>query len=364
MASPGTPFKMKTYKNLWKKVISFENLEKAYWKARKRKSNNPKIKKFEEHWRLNLCILMRELRNNTYKPKPLKKFVLRDPKTRVICVSEFRDRIIHHSLVNILQPIFEPRFIHDSYASRKGRGTLTAIQRFDKFKRKASNNGKLLKNARTNNDVKGYVLKADIKHYFQTVNHKILMDLINKRIKDENIMWLVRIILDNYIAEIEGVGMPLGNWTSQFFANIYLDELDQFVKHKLKIKYYLRYVDDFVILHRSRKTLEEYRAKIKEFIKTLELELHPDKCRIIPLRKGTTFLGYRIFYNHKLVRRRNLRKIKGKLKQSMKEYKKGKIDAWDVLEKLQGWSGYAMHANSYRLRQRMHKEWESRLTKC
>lgn len=175
---------MKTYKNLWDKLCTFENLEQAYEQAKLHKSNNPKVIEFEKHWRLNLCILLKELRAQTYNPKPLTKFILRDPKTRLICVSEFGDRVIHHALVNILNPVFEPRFIHDSYASRKGKGTLPALERLDNFKRKVTVNGELVKNARNSNWVKCFALKADIKHYFETVKHDVLIEILRKRIKD------------------------------------------------------------------------------------------------------------------------------------------------------------------------------------
>ena len=353
---------MKTYRNLWKDLYSFENLERAYWQARKHKSNNPKVIKFEKHWRLNLCILLRELRTKTYKPLPLMKFVLRDPKTRLICVSDFRDRIVHHALVNILQPIFEPRFIFDSHASRKGKGTTTALRRFDQFKRKVTVNGSLLSARRTANDVAGYALKADIRHYFQTVDHEVLLRIISKHVKDNDVLWLVRVILDNYDSEAPGKGMPLGNWTSQFFANIYLNELDQFVKHSLKAKYYIRYVDDFIILHESRTALQEYERKIQMFLQdVLKLELHPDKCQIVSLKRGISLLGFRVFYHHKRLRKRNIRKIKGRLKEYLKSYEKGLLSASDILETLQGWSAYAMQGNTYNLRKRLFNKIEDNL---
>ena len=131
---------MKTHKHLFEKLISIENLENAYWKARKHKSNNPAVREFEKHWQLHLAILHCELKTKTYKPQALKTFILRDPKTRRISVSDFRDRVVHHALVNILQPIFEPLFIYDSYASRKGKGTMAALKRFETFLRKATKN--------------------------------------------------------------------------------------------------------------------------------------------------------------------------------------------------------------------------------
>src|SRR3989338_4480299 len=264
--SGNTLFQMNAHNTLWNIFCSFDNLHHAYFLAREGKSSRPDIQEFDQHWWYHLCILLKELKTKTYQPVPLRTFLLRDPKTRVISVSDFRDRIIHHALIDILQPIFEPKFIADSYASREGKGTLAALQRFDQFKRKVSRNGQLLPDARNNNDVIGFVFKADIKHYFQTVDQAVLLDIIKKKIKDENIMWMIRQILQNYDSGNEQKGMPLGNWTSQFFANVYLNELDQFVKHTLRVKYYIRYVDDFVILHHSADALREYGQQIEEFL--------------------------------------------------------------------------------------------------
>lgn len=347
---------MKTYNHLYKKLYSWENLEEAYWKARRHKTNNPRVRAFDEHWRLYLCQLLNEMRTKTYTPRPLQRFVLRDPKTRVICVSDFRDRIVHHALVNILQPIFEPRFIHDSYASREGKGNLLALVRFDVFLHKVSKNGRLIESARNKNQIVGFAFKADIKHYFDTVDHEVLLNMIKRRIKDENILWLIHKILANHNAGIPGKGMPLGNWTSQFFANIYLNELDQFVKHELKAKYYIRYVDDFVIVHEQKVKLQEYKQKISQFLKILKLELHPTKCKISSLGRGITLLGFRVFYHHKLVRKRNIRKIKVKCHHLLEKYGDKGIDHQEVLDVFQGWDAYARHGNSYRLCQRLREE--------
>lgn len=348
--------------NLWNILCSFDNLRDAYFKAREHKSSSPEVQEFHKHWQYNLCILMKELKTKTYQPKPLRQFVLRDPKTRLISVSDFRDRVVHHALVNILQPIFEPRFIYDSYASRKGKGTLAALKRFDIFKRKVSFNGRLLPNARNNNDIIGFVLKADIKHYFKTVDHNVLISIMKRKIPDENIIWLIKIILEHYDSGISGKGMPLGNWTSQFFANVYLNELDQFVKHTLKAEFYIRYVDDFVIIHISQAALEGYERQIGAFIRnSLKLELHPDKCRIIPLRQGIPFLGFRIFYHYKLPSPKNIRRIKGRLALALEEYYLGFTDAAPVQEVLQGWSAYAIHGNTFRLRERMLNYIENKL---
>ena len=347
---------MKTYRRLWATLCSKQNLRLAYEKARRHKTNNPAIQAFDEHATYHLALLRHELRHKTYRPQPLQKFVLRDPKTRVICKSDFRDRVIHHALVNILQPIFEPRFIHDSYASRQGKGTLAAIKRYETFARQVTRNGGLVTGARNNNDVVGYALKCDIRHYFDTVHHDTLVRIIAQRVRDDDVLWLVRTILDHHHAQTTGAGMPLGNWTSQFFANIYLNELDQYVKHKLHATRYLRYVDDFVILDRSTTVLEAHREAITTFLRTIHLELHPTKCMIIPLRRGVAFLGFRIFSHYRLPRRRNVRSIRRRLRDLLAMYEDGQVAHERITDTLQGWNAYASHAQTYHLRLRLQSE--------
>ena len=267
---------MKTYRNLYEKICSYENLELAFKKARKRKSSKNYVIDFEKNLEENLLLLRSELLLHSYNPQSLKIFIIKDPKTRKISKSEFKDRIVHHALFNIIESIFENRFIYDSYANRKGKGVHKALKRFDYFKRKVSYNGQKKMDYLDDNDVIGYALKADIKHYFEEVDHKILLDILKKKIKDNRAVWLIKQILNNHKSKVEGKGMPLGNLTSQFFANVYLNELDQFVKHTLKAKFYTRYVDDFVILHNNKETLEKYKEQINNFLKTIKLELHPD----------------------------------------------------------------------------------------
>src|SRR3989339_248340 len=273
-------------KNLYEDICNYENLEKAFTKARKHKTLKPYIIEFEEKLKENLLQLQEELITQTYKPRPLKTFIIRGPKTRKISKSDFRDRVIHHAICNIIEPIFDKTFIYDSYANRIMKGTLKAIERFDEFKRKVSKN----------NHKACYFLKADIKHYFDTVDHQILFNILARKIEDEKVIWLIKQIFDNHKTIESGKGMPLGNLTSQFFANVYLNELDQFVKHKLKAKQYIRYVDDFVILHHSEEKLAEWKEKIVGFLReNLLLDLHPEKTRIILSDHGVDFLGLKIF---------------------------------------------------------------------
>ena len=322
--------------NLYPQIYNLSNLILAWRKARKHKTKKDYVIEFEENLIKNLLELQKELKEQTYKPIPLKTFILRDPKTRKISKSAFRDRVVHHALVRIIEPILEKSFIYDSCANRIGKGTLFALKRFDLFKRKIT----------CNLNKEAFCLKADIKHYFQAVNHLILLKIIKRKIKDEKVIWLIKQILSNYYNKDKG--MPLGNLTSQFFANVYLNDLDYFVKHILKAKFYIRYVDDFVILNENKEQLKGWMIKINRFLRDkLKIELHPQKSRIISLSKGIDFVGFRNFYYHRLLRKRNIKKMLVKVE----DYKKDNIPKEKLLEIFQGWNAYAKWANSYKLRE-------------
>jgi retron-type reverse transcriptase/predicted DNA-binding transcriptional regulator len=331
-------------RDLFAEICKYENLEQAFRKARKGKTRKDYIMEFEDKLDANLLCLRSELLLQTYRPRPLKTFILRDPKTRKISKSDFRDRVIHHALCNVIEPIFDKTFIHDSYANRKGKGTFAAIKRFDNFKRKVSQN----------NTRPCFVLKADIRHYFDNVDHNILIEIIKKRIPDVKVLWLIKTILENHKTTAEGTGMPLGNLTSQFFANVYLNELDQYVKRNLRARYYIRYVDDFVILHSSKEKLEQYKGQIDNFLRSrLALELHPDKSKIMSLEQGISFLGFRIFYHHRLVRKKNLLKFETKLRTLKEEYAKGLAEREKIVEFFEGWLAYVSHADTYKYRRHL-----------
>jgi RNA-directed DNA polymerase len=343
--------KMKTQKNLYPKIYNLSNLMIAWRKARKGKTKKIYVMEFEKDTLSNLIKLQKELKYQTYIPNPLKTFILRDPKTRKISKSAFRDRIVHHAIHNVLEPIFEKTFIYDSCANRRGKGNLFAIKRFYKFIKKVSKNGKQ-SGWYNQNQVKGYCLKADVKHYFEEVNHSVLLDLIKKKINDKKIINLIQKILSNHTGKILGKGMPLGNLTSQFFANVYLNELDYFVKHKLIQKYYIRYVDDFIILNSSKEKLFQIKKEIDNFLsEKLRLQLHPEKTKIISLSKNIDFVGFRNFYYYTLLRKRNIKKMLNKIKR----YKKEEIPKTKILESFQGWQAYAKWANTLNLRKRIVK---------
>lgn len=340
-ATAKTTLFMKTYDHLWEALCSYDNLEKAYKKARKHKTLKPYVIEFEKNLRENLLLLRSELLLHCYRPKPLVDFIVHDPKTRKISKSDFRDRIVHHALCNIIEPIFDKAFIYDSYANRIGKGTLKAVQRFDLFKRKASRNDTLT----------CYVLKADIRRYFENISHRTLMQIIQKKIADKRVLWLIKTILTNYTASQPGKGMPLGNLTSQFFANVYLNELDCLVKNEIRAEYYIRYVDDFVILYTDKNLLQDYALRINMFLKeNLQVEIHPDKSKVITLDRGIGFLGFRVFYNHRLLKKSNLRKMRSRLQSLKKEYNKGLMCYDEVYASIEGWMAYAGHANTYNLK--------------
>jgi len=340
----GTDIQMRTSGCLYEKICSMNNLANSWRKARKKKTKKNYVIEFEKDIRGNLLKLREELLNHTYKPQPLVTFILRDPKTRRISKSAFRDRIVHHSVVGIIEPIFEKIFIYDSCANRIGKGNLFALKRLKYFITKVSENGDYLDNKfKDKNFIFGYCLKADIKHYFREINREILLNIIRKKINCKNTILLIKIILDNFE---DNKGMPLGNLTSQFFANVYLNELDYFVKHKLRVKYYIRYVDDFVILHQSKKQLGIWKKEIEKFLEQeLKLELHPDKSSIVPLSRGLDFVGFRNFYHFKLLRKRNIKKMIAKINL----FNKRELSYEKLFESLQGWNAYSKWSNNYSL---------------
>jgi retron-type reverse transcriptase len=341
---------MKTYRNLYKELCSYENLELAFIKARKRKTLKDYVIKFESELSNNLEQLRQELESFTYAPGKMTEFIVRDPKTRRIGAFPFRDRIVHHAICNVIQPIFEKDFIYDSFANQKNKGTHLAIKRLEKFIRKVS---VVNKNTVT---CGGFALRADVRHYFDSVDHKILLEIIKRKIKDDKLILLIKNILENHKQETIGKGIPLGNLTSQFFANVYLNELDKFVKHVLKARYYIRYVDDFIILHKNKAVLEKWKNEISNFLRSaLQLELHPEKSRIISLNEGITMLGFRVFYRYRLLKKSNARRIWKRLERFKNEIDKNDITITDALKSIEGWMAYAKFANTHKLRQKVFK---------
>ena len=285
----------------------------AWDEFKKGKRNKLDVQKFEYNLEDNVFQLHQKLKTKTYKHSTYKSFYIQDPKLRRIHKACVKDRVLHHAVFRILYPIFDFTFISDSYSCRIKKGTHRAVNRLQKFARKVSEN----------NTRDCYILKCDIKKFFDSIDHNILISLIQKKIKDNETIWLIKEIIKSFSTSLNK-GLPLGNITSQLFANIYLNELDQFIKHKLKIKYYIRYCDDFVIINENREYLERITPQISLFLnKVLKLSLHYDKIIIRKYHRGIDFLGYISFPYHRILRTKTKKRM----------FKKNTTEASTVMSK-------------------------------
>lgn len=335
---------MKIYKNIFNEIISLENLFSAWDKFKSDKQNKRDVQLFE--WRLeeNIFKLHRDLKYRRYKHEKYSSFYIQDPKQRHIHKAAVRDRVLHHAIFSVLNPIFEPTFIPNSFSCRIGKGTHKGIDVLGKITRQTSNNS--FKPC--------FVLKCDIKKFFETIDHGILLNILRKRIKDDDAMRLLEEIIESFSSKystlFERRGVPIGNLTSQLFANIYLNEFDQFVKQKLKVKRYVRYTDDFAIVAGNKLYLESILAPIRSFLaKKLALELHPQKITIRKFHRGVDFLGYILLPHHRLLRTKTKQRIFRKLKKRIREYKNGAISKQTLEQSLQSYLGVLSHADTYKL---------------
>ncbi|MEK7500504.1 MAG: reverse transcriptase/maturase family protein, partial [Patescibacteria group bacterium] len=277
----------------------------------------------------NIFSLHPDLTNLTYRHDGYQAFNISDPKPRNIHKAIVRDRLSHHAIYRVLYPFFDRIFIADSFSCRLGKGTHKALNRFRALTYKVSRN-----NTRTS-----WILKCDIKKFFASINHEILLKILAEYIPDRNILWLLNEVISSFQTK-PGIGLPLGNLTSQLLVNIYLNGFDQFVKHKLKAKYYIRYADDFVILSENRNWLEEQIPFVQEFLfENLKLILHPDKIFIKTLASGVDFLGWVHFADHRILRtmtkRRMIRRIQGEPRQEI----------------VSSYLGLLGHGNAYRIKE-------------
>lgn len=339
---------MKIYKNIFEKIISLENLFLAWDKFKSNKQKKRDVQQFE--WRLeeNIFKLHRDLKYKRYKHGKYASFYIQDPKQRHIHKATVRDRVLHHAVFTVLNPIFEPTFISNSLSCRIGKGTHKGIDILDKLTRQVSSNA--FKPC--------FVLKCDVKKFFETINHRILLNIIRKRVKDDDTLWLLEEIIESFSSKystlFERKGLPIGNLTSQLFANIYLNEFDQFVKHKIKVKRYVRYTDDFVIVVKEKPYLENIITLIRSFLKKeLALELHPKKITIRKFHQGVDFLGYVLLPHHRLLRTKTKQRIFRKLEKRIKEYKNGMISEHTLEQSFQSYLGVLSHANAYNLGQKL-----------
>ncbi len=295
----------------FKNIISVDNLLKAWSEFVNGKRNKKDVQQFSLRLIDNILQLHGDLANKTYRHGSYESFNISDPKPRNIHKASVRDRLLHHAIYRILYLYFDTKFIADSFSCRKNKGTHKAINRFRTFANKVSQN-----NTKT-----CWVLKCDIKKFFASIDHQTLKSILAKHIKDKDVLWLLAQVIDSFNAEGKiGVGLPLGNLTSQLLANVYLNELDQFMKQELKTKHYIRYADDFVIFSQDKDYLEKLTPKINSFLqKELHLILHPDKVFIKTWASGVDFLGWVNFPSHRVLRTATKKRMFKKLEANPQE---------------------------------------------
>lgn len=302
---------------------------RAWKKFKQGKTNKYGIQEFSFYLEKHIHEISNVLKNKTYAPQPYRSFYVYDPKKRNIHAAEVVDRVVQQALFQTIEPIFEKYFIDDSYSSRFG--THAGINRLEKF----------IKKETKNYNKTAYVLKCDIRKFFDSIDHNILKSLIRKSIHDEDVLWLIDTIIDTFHKN-NGKGLPLGNVTSQLFGNIYMHVFDHFIKHDLKIKHYVRYCDDFVIVHQDSLYLESIIPIIEEFLKSrLIIQLHEKKREIRKVSQGIDFLGYVLMPYYRLVRKTTKKRI-------FRKYKAGLDNA-----QKQSYKGVLFHAKSYKINKKL-----------
>lgn len=319
--------------HIFNDIISIENLLEAWREFLRGKRKRKDVERFSLNLSENILDLHYDLAGKTYKHGNYTAFKINDPKPRDIHKADVRDRLLHHAIYRVLYQYFDKKFIFDSFSCRINKGTHRAINRLCDFTGKVSQN-----HTRT-----VYALKCDIRKFFASIDHAILLNILNKRINDIDAIWLLSAIIKSFNTPGKhGTGLPLGNLTSQLLVNIYMNEFDHFVKRELKIKCYVRYADDFVLLHTNKLYLEETLPKISQYLNSrLNLSLHPGKVCIKTIASGVDFLGWIVFPHHRVLRTATKRRMLKKLKQNPKR------------ESLISYHGILSHGNAYKLRRRL-----------
>lgn len=329
----------------------YGNVQKAYNKARKCKRHRKDVLIFTKDKEENLDKVREDIINLAYEPSKYHYFKVYEPKERQIMALPFYDRVVQHAINNVLEPIFDKRFISQSYACRKGKGMHAASDTLKEW---------LYEWNKYHPDQPLYAIKADIHHYFQSIDHAVLKTEIRKVIKDAGVLALLDRIIDHNGNMPDGVGIPVGNLTSQLFANIYLDALDQFIKHELGVEAYIRYMDDFVILSPDKEQLRNWLARIEQFLREeLKLEFNP-KTTMLAAKNGIDFVGYKHRATHRKVRKDSIKCIK----RTIKKCESGKITKEQLQKSIQSWTGHAGHADSYNLRKKIETLAEAAIEKA
>ena len=319
-------------------IASVENLLEAWCEFIKGKRGKKDVQEFSLRLMDNILELHRDLSTHTYQHGGYQAFNISDPKPRNIHKAAVRDRLLHHAIYRVLYPFFDKTFIADSYSCRLGKGTHKAINRFRSLAYKVSRN----------NTHTCWILKCDIKKFFENIDHEVLRNILHQYISDERVLVLLSEVIDSFSSLRKGVGLPLGNLTSQIFVNIYMNEFDQFVKHKLKARYYIRYADDFIILSEGRRQLENLIFPIHQFLNhKLKLELHSDKIFVKTLASGVDFLGWVHFLDYRVLRTTTRRRMFRRIKIST------------VTETLNSYLGLLGHGNAQKLKCVLEKNYQA-----
>lgn len=326
----------KTIRNKYKENLTYEKLLEAHIKSRKGKGYRKEIILFNLKQEEYIMWLYEKLKTKTYKHGGYTEFYVTEPKVRKIEKSRYLDRIVHRWVVdNFLEPCYVPKFINTSYACLKERG----MHRAALYVKDTMKHCKIKWN-------EYYILKMDVAKYFDNINKKILLKILERNIKDPDLVWLIKEIL---YANKREKGLEIGNYTSQMFANIYLNEIDQYIKHKLKVKYYCRYLDDSIVIVKTKKEAKEILEKIVKYLKeNLELELN-QKTQIFKNKQGVNFCGYKINEYRMKLRDKGKRKLKKKVKKLKEEIQKGNLTSKEARKYLAGHLGYIKYADNYNL---------------
>ena len=324
------------FAHTYESIISVENLLEAWKEFARGKRSRTDVQEFEHNLMHHILSLHRALATKTYKHSPYKAFNISDPKPRNIHKAVVRDRLLHHALYRKLYPFFDRTFIAHSYSCRKNKGGQKALDCFRAFSYHVSRN-----HTRTVR-----VLKCDIRKFFASIDHSHLIDILRRYIQDENILWLLSEIIESFHSTEQGVGLPLGNLTSQLLVNVYMNEFDQFVKQQLRVKHYVRYADDFVLLSTDRRCLQDMLPRMRDFLwNELRLTLHPDKVSLRTFASGVDFLGWVHFPDHRVLRTTTKKRMfRGVRTREGKE------------ETVQSYFGLMSHGNTKKLRRKVEDE--------
>jgi RNA-directed DNA polymerase len=348
---------MKSYNNLYPEIASFNRLYFAWRKARRNKRYTPAAAAFEQNLDHELLTLHKDLSTETYQPGAYAHFVVHEPKRRLISAAPFRDRVLHHALISVIEPIYERKFIYDSYANRKGKGTHAALDRCTHLMRRFR-----------------YVLPCDVQQFFPAIDHQILKDVLARTIACQATLNLCYKIIDSGVhvltneyamryfsgddlfAATRPRGLPIGNLTSQFWANVYLNELDQFIKHHLRCNGYVRYVDDFLLFADDKAVLHHWRKAIIHFLCSLRLTIHETRAQPRPVQQGIPFLGFTVYPDYRRLKQSKGMIYRRHLKTLWRQYRAGEITREQGRASVMSWLGHVQHGDTFGLRRALFRE--------